>query len=131
MLFAQYPYQNFSDYNLDWIIRRVKEYIGKVEAIEDWKDETQAVIDAINQLVKDINSGNFPDERKRAITDFIKNNFYDIVGEMIKMVFFGLTDSGYFVAYIPESWEDIKFSTSEYDDSTPLQPEYGHLILSY
>ena len=131
MLFAQYPYQNFSDYNLDWIIRRVKEYIGKVEAIEDWKDETQAVIDAINQLVIDINNGNFPEEMKKAITDFIKNNFYDIVGEMIKMVFFGLTDSGYFVAYIPESWEDIKFSTSEYDDSTPLQPEFGHLILSY
>ena len=131
MLFAQYPYQNFSDYNLDWIIRRVKEYIGKVEAIEDWKDETQAVIDAINQLVIDINNGNFPEEMKKAITDFIKNNFYDIVGEMVKMVFFGLTDSGYFVAYIPESWEDIQFSTSEYDDSTPLQPEYGHLILSY
>lgn len=131
MQFAQYPYQNFSDYNLDWIIRRVKEYIGKVEAMEDWKDETQAVIDAINQLVIDINNGNFPEEMKKAITDFIKNNFYNIVGEMIKMVFFGLTDSGYFVAYIPESWGEIKFSTSEYDDNTPLQPEYGHLILSY
>ena len=64
MQFAQYPYQNFSDYNLDWIIRRVKEYIGKVEAMEDWKDETQAVIDAINQLVIDINNGNFPEEMK-------------------------------------------------------------------
>lgn len=131
MLFAQYPYQNFSDYNLDWVIRRLKEYLAKVDNLEDWKDETQAVIDAINQLVKDINNGNFPDEMKKAITDFIKNNFYDIVGEMMKMVFFGLTDSGYFIAYIPESWKEIKFSTSEYDDSTPLQPEFGHLILSY
>ena len=131
MLFAQYPYQNFSDYNLDWIIRRVKEYLAKVDNLEEWKDETQAVIDAINRLVKDINSGNFPDEMKKAITVFIKDNFYDIVGEMTKMVFFGLTDSGYFIAYIPESWEDIKFSTTEYDDSTPLQPDFGHLILSY
>ena len=131
MLFAQYPYQNFSDYNLDWVIRRVKEYLAKVDNLEDWKDETQAVIDAINQLVKDINSGNFPDEMKKAIINFIKSNFYNIVGEMMKMVFFGLTDSGYFVAYIPESWEDIKFSTTEYDDSTPLQPDFGHLILSY
>ena len=131
MLFAQYPYQNFSDYNLDWIIRQVKEYIAKVDDLEDWKDETQAVISALNQLIKDIESGNFPEEVKRAITNFIKNNFYDVVGEMTKMVFFGLTDSGYFVAYIPESWKDIQFSTSEYDDSTPLQPEFGHLILSY
>lgn len=131
MLFAQYPYQNFSDYNLDWVIRRLKEYLTKVDNLEDWKDETQAVINAINQLVNDINSGNFPNEMKNSIIDFIKSNFYNIVGEMLKMVFFGLTDSGYFVAYIPESWEDIKFSTSEYDDSTPLQPEFGHLILSY
>ena len=131
MLFAQYPYQNFSDYNLDWVIRRLKEYLTKVDNLEDWKDETQAIINAINQLVNDINSGNFPNEMKNSIIDFIKSNFYNIVGEMMKMVFFGLTDSGYFVAYIPESWEDIKFSTSEYDDSTPLQPEFGHLILSY
>ena len=131
MLFAQYPYQNFSDYNLDWVIRRLKEYLAKVDNLEEWKDETQAVIDAINQLVKDINSGNFPDAMKYSIINFIKSNFYNIVGEMTKMVFFGLTDSGYFVAYIPESWEDIKFSTTEYDDSTPLQPEFGHLILSY
>ena len=131
MLFAQYPYQNFSDYNLDWIIRRVKEYIGKVDAMEEWKDETQAVIDALNQLIKDIESGNFPDKMKNAMINFIRNNFYDIVGKMTKMVFFGLTDSGYFVAYIPESWDDIKFSTTGYDDSTPLKPEYGHLILSY
>jgi len=131
MLFAQYPYQNFSDYNLDWVIRRLKEYLAKVDNIEEWKDETQAVIDAINQLVKDINSGNFPNEMKKSIINFMKSNLYNIVGEMVKMVFFGLTDSGYFVAYIPESWEDIKFSTTEYDDSTPLQPEFGHLILSY
>ena len=131
MLFAQYPYQNFSDYNLDWIIRTVKEYTKKVLELEDWRTETDAVIKAINDFITDIKNGDFPDEVKAAIVKFITDNFYDIVGEMMKMVFFGLTESGYFVAYIPESWEDIQFSTSQYDDFTPLQPEYGHLILSY
>lgn len=47
------------------------------------------------------------------------------------MVFFGLTDSGYFVAYIPESWKSIQFNTTGLDIELPIQPEYGHLVLSY
>lgn len=46
-------------------------------------------------------------------------------------VYFGLTDSGYFVAYIPESWSDIVFNTTEYDIFLPIEPEFGHLVLSY
>lgn len=30
-----------------------------------------------------------------------------------KFVTFGLTDDGYFCAYIPESWKDVEFDTSE------------------
>lgn len=47
------------------------------------------------------------------------------------MVFFGLTDSGYFVAYIPENWESINFGTTGLDVDAPIQPEYGHLVLLY
>lgn len=35
------------------------------------------------------------------------------VYESAKFVTFGLTDDGYFCAYIPESWEDVEFDTSE------------------
>lgn len=55
----------------------------------------------------------------------------EIIAEYVKMVFFGLTNDGYFVAYIPDSWSDINFSTSQYDDYTSLAPDFGHLILSY
>ena len=46
-------------------------------------------------------------------------------------VYFGITDTGYFVAYIPETWSDIKFNTTGLDIETPLEPVYGHLVLSY
>ena len=49
----------------------------------------------------------------------------------MKTVYFGLTDSGYFVAYIPDTWSDIVFNTTEYDIYVTLQPEYGHLVLSF
>lgn len=47
------------------------------------------------------------------------------------MVFFGLTDSGYFVAYIPDSWDNIQFGTTGLDIDAPIQPEFGHLVLLY
>lgn len=49
----------------------------------------------------------------------------------MKSVWFGLTDDGYFVAYIPDSWDDIIFNTTVYDIQVALQPEYGHLMLSF
>lgn len=55
-----------------------------------------------------------------------------IIDEAIAtMVFFGLTDTGYFVAYIPESWDDIHFETSGYDAVIPEMPDYGHLCIAY
>ena len=47
------------------------------------------------------------------------------------MVFFEITDDGYFVAYIPDSWENIEFNTTGLDIFLEMQPEYGHLVLSY
>ena len=41
------------------------------------------------------------------------------------------TLDGYFVAYIPETWDDITFGTTGLDIEVPCEPEYGHLVLSY
>ena len=46
-------------------------------------------------------------------------------------VYFGLTDDGYFTAYIPEAWDKISFNTTGFDIDVPLQPEFGHLVLNY
>ena len=51
----------------------------------------------------------------------------DYLGETIKHVYFGLTNAGYFAAYIPESWSNLHFSTiNDYDSDL-----YGHLVISY
>ena len=68
---------------------------------------------------------------KNAFYKWMEQNALDIVGRLATTVFFGLTDSGHFVAYIPESWDDITFKTTEYDYSDPCFDEYGHLVLIY
>lgn len=47
------------------------------------------------------------------------------------MIFVEITDAGYIVYNIPRRWEDIKFNTTGLDVELPMQPEYGHLVLSY
>ena len=131
MLFSKYPYHNFSDYNLDWIINTVNEYIQKVDLLEDWKSEHEIEYLELKQIYDDLINGRFNDKVKNAFYKWMEQNALDIVGKLATTVFFGLTDSGHFVAYIPESWDDITFKTTEYDYSVPCFDEYGHLVLIY
>lgn len=84
----------------------------------------QSDIADLQQAVKDIQ-----DELER-----LENGEYaqlmEIISNTIKQVYFGLTDAGYFVAYIPESWSDIVFNTTGYDYALLPEYNYGHLVLS-
>ena len=102
------------------VLCKVVNYINKLiddnKEIIDMYDEVKAEIEQIQEWID-----NFDDEE-----------LYKIIEEYIAtMVFFGLTDNGYFVAYIPESWEYITFETTGYDTYVDLMPEYGHLVLKY
>lgn len=131
MAFFEFPHTRNYDSDLGWLIRQCKTNQDAIEILNAWKENAQGSIDDIEQLYKDISAGRFPDEVAAGVKKWIVDNFYDIVGEMSKMVFFGLTDSGYFVAYIPESWKEIIFNTTGYDIEVEIEPEYGHLVLSY
>lgn len=126
-----FPHVRQYDGDLGWLIRKCGSVITAVEALEEWKNSSQATIDGLNAILNMIRAGNLPADIAAGIKEWIVNNFYDIVGDMAKMVFFGLTDSGYFVAYIPESWDDIDFKTTGWDIMLAIQPEYGHLVLEY
>lgn len=56
---------------------------------------------------------------------WIEENIVLYIGNVIKFVFFGLTENGYFVAYIPDSWNEIIFGTCMTDEC------YGRLTLTY
>lgn len=104
------------------VLCKLTEHInGMVEGVEIAIESVQDLavdVEEIEKELEKISEGNF---------EFI----YQIVANAIKNVFFGLTMNGYFVAYIPESWDDITFETTGWDVDIPSHPEYGHLVLSY
>ena len=60
-------------------------------------------------------------------TAYIKN----IVEKYIAgMIYVDISDSGYIIYHVPESWKDIKFYTTGLDINVPTTNDYGHLVLS-
>lgn len=128
--FNKYPYTDFHELNLDWVLKIVKSLMQAVDSLDDWRAEHETEYEELKALYDQIISGNFPDSMKQALTTWMQQNALDLVGELVKMVIFNITDDGYFVAYIPESWEDIIFGTTGLDEIIPGY-DYGRLILSY
>lgn len=128
--FNEFPHTRFYDADLGYIIKKIGELLECCDAMQEWKTQHEAAYNELKELYDDVMSGNFPDSIVKAFNNWMRENALDIVGELVKMVFFGLTDSGYFIAYIPDSWDDIIFNTTGYDIGE-LGVGFGHLTLSY
>lgn len=46
-------------------------------------------------------------------------------------IFFEINKEGYFIANIPETWEEIRFNTTGYDYPSLPDAKFGNLVLSY
>lgn len=129
-LFEHFPYTNFHDLNLDWILRVVKELYQKVSEQTDWIEEHQEEYEELKALYDQIVSGDFPDSMESALKNWVVENSVSIIGELIKSIFVNLNDEGYIVFFIPDSWDDIIFGTTGLD-TFPAGIDYGHLTLNY
>lgn len=130
MWFNQYPYINLNDLNLDWLLKHMKELVAALADLDGWRAEHEKEYEELKKLYDDIVSGNFPEEMKNSLYEWVVANSVSIIGEFIKSVFFNLTDDGYLVAFIPDSWSDIIFGTTGLD-TFPVGIDYGHLTLNY
>lgn len=101
------------------------------EVIEAYSGSGETIQYILNQLVElqkefdEFKDGGFEEYYEAQLDRWIHENMEGIIGQSIKMVFFGLTRNGHFVAYIPDSWKEIRFDTGMvYNLDT-----YGRLIL--
>ena len=74
-------------------------------------------------------------EELKTVQDWINNFTTEYAEKIIEkylstMIFVEISESGYFIYYIPEHWEDITFNTTGLDIDVP-KTEYGRLVLSY
>ncbi len=98
------------------------------------------LVDYLNQMIENQDNhecrmANLENDLKvvqKWIADYDTAFAESIIKEYLAtMIFVEISDSGYIIYYIPENWKQITFNTTEYDIKIPLNPEYGHLVLSY
>lgn len=87
-----------------------------IQDIADLKDELQ-----------DLKDGGFLNQFEQQIMDWVNATMVQILAQAAHQVFFGLTDDGYFCAYIPQSWREIVFDTGAVYGTE----QYGRLILRF
>ena len=125
-----FPGTHYYDTDLRELICKVTKILKNVASLDEWKVEHEKEYEELKKFYDDLMSGNFTPEMEEALYQWTVENTVEIIGRAIKAVFFGLTDDGYFVAHIPDSWNDITFGTSGLDDF-PSGVDFGHLTLSY
>ena len=99
-----------------------------IDYLNEVADQVNIDTDAIEELkatFQKFQESGFDDYYRAQIEQWVKDNMENIIRDSIKMVFFGLTDDGYFCAYIPDSWSDLTFDTGmNYGTYT-----YGRLMI--
>ena len=97
------------------------DYVAKM--MNEWNIEFSDEIKAeFEHMWYEINNG-----LENAAKEWIANNLEWVFTTVAKQVYFGINEQGYFVAYIPEGWDDIVFDTGQvYGQDT-----YGRLILRW
>lgn len=128
-LFDHFPYTNFHELNLEWILKHFNEFIKAIDSLESWTVEHEKEYKELKKLYDDFLAGNFTPQFLAQLEKWVTKNTVEIIGHAIKIVTFGLED-GYLVAYIPDSWSEIVFGTTGLDDFVSGY-DYGHLTLTY
>ena len=79
----------------------------------------------LEQIFTKFKESGFNDYYREMLEKWLDENMERIISRAVKFVYFGLTNDGYFCAYIPDSWDEITFDTG----AVYGRSDYGRLIL--
>lgn len=114
--------------------QRIHALCRQLAKVIAYADYVGANTDNLIQMQKDLETqfekfmeSGFDDYYFEQVEKWFAENLDYIFSKTVKQVYFGLNEQGYFVAYIPENWDDIVFDTGmQYGIDT-----YGRLILRW
>lgn len=96
------------------------------EAFAGLQETVDREIQNMYDILEKIKNGEYLDLYLESIKAYIDKNLQIFVANLVKYVSFGISDDGYFVADIPDTWEFLEFETVPWD-----QPLAGHLVLRW
>ena len=105
---------------------KVNEMVGDLNHLNEWQQAQDDAFAELEQVVQDFINGGYKQDFDQFAMAWLDANIQQALTKAAHMVFFGLTDDGYFVAYIPQDWA-LSFSTIvDYESDN-----YGSLVIKY
>lgn len=115
-----WPYTNFHDLDLRWMIEIMKDFMDKYpQLISDMEN--------MQQQLNDIIAGKYADVYTAIVQKWVDDNLPQLVAQLVNYVEFGVSEDGNFVAAIPDNWNFLQFDYVR-DYGVPL---YGHMVLKW
>nr|DAR57832.1 MAG TPA: nuclear pore complex protein [Caudoviricetes sp.] len=103
----------------------ISEYLKQLDTdVETMKQD----ITYLKSEIEKVKNGDYVSLYLDSIIKWIDENLQELVGRIVKYVFFVIDDDGYFNALIPYAWQFIQFDTG-FDSSN--KNEFLHLILEW
>lgn len=137
------PYGSFTAYTpalpqFYWDVysaeQRIKHICYEIDKIIAYADSlgvnlnvTHEDVAKLQEDMQNLKDGGLIDLYEAQIAQWVQDRMPEIILACIKQVYFGLTDDGYFCAYIPDAWSDIVFDTG----MVYGRSDYGRLILRF
>lgn len=117
--FNNYPYTDFHELNLDWVINKIKKIQDDIKSYEDDNDSIKKLVDDIQNDIDELNKW-----KDTINTEYISN----IVKKYVStMVYVFISNNGYIIYYIPDNWDDVHFNTTGLDISNNDLIDNGHI----
>lgn len=114
--------------------QRWKEICRQLGALCDYADKLNINIginaDNIKELEKQFEKfkeSGFIDYYQKLLLDWMNENMWCVLSWSSRAVWFGISDDGYFTAYVPDNMNFLDFDVILDAES----PDYGKLLLSY
>lgn len=94
----------------------------------EWIENNAELITKLDDEFEEFKESGFVYYYAEQINNWINEHLPELFADFLKnQIYFGLNDAGYFVAYIPDSWNEIQFDTGAVFNNY----DYGRLILRY
>lgn len=105
---------------------KLDEVVSSLANLNDWQDAQDAVMTQLTQMVEDFVNGGYRDDFDQFAQAWLRENVEEALALGSHMVFFGLTDDGYFQATIPQRWAFVFGTVLDFDS-----PNFGSLTITY
>jgi hypothetical protein len=110
------------------VVAKLNEVIESENTVSEATEKAVAELADLAAEFEKFKDGGFDEYYEEKLEEWTDKYAETVIKEVFKkQVYFGLTDDGYFCAYIPDSWGDITFDTGVIYG----EPEYGRLELIY